>query len=96
MGLTEPQLELWQVTVQSTPRFDGSFATVATNDAAPPVCREDGGGWVRVMAMGGPAIVTVTVTFLVLSAVDAAVMFTLLPTGSEAGAVNVVGAPLAV
>jgi hypothetical protein len=48
------------------------------------------------MLIGGPFKATVTLTFLLRSAVETAVIFREFPTGSEAGAMKVVAAPLAV
>ena len=60
-GLKEPQLELPQVTVQSTPAADESLLTVAANIAVVPVCKEAGGTWVKVIVIGGGVVVMETV-----------------------------------
>jgi len=91
-GLKEPQLELWQVTVQSTPAFVESLETAALSVAVAPVWREEGGlpDAVKAMEMpgGGPEVMVIGIfRTLVLSAVDVAVMFTVPPVGTDAGAV---------
>jgi hypothetical protein len=58
---------------------------------------KEGGDWVRVMAIGlGLTIVNVAEAVLVGLAVEAAVIVTVLPGGTELEAVKVVVAPLAV
>ena len=61
-GLKEPQLELPQATVQSTPASDGSLVTVAVNIAVAPACKEAGGAWVKAMVIGDGAMVTMACT----------------------------------
>ena len=56
---------------------------------------EEGGKRVKAMEIGA-TIVSVAETVLVGLAVEVAVMVTVLPAGTEAGAVNAVVAPLAV
>jgi hypothetical protein len=91
--LKEPQLELWQVTLQSTPAFVESLETAALSVAVAPVCKVEGGLPDAVKAIdipgGGPAVMVMggIVRTLVLSAVDVAVMFTFPPVGTEVGAV---------
>jgi hypothetical protein len=55
VGLNEPHFAVLQLTVQSTPRFALSFATVAMTCACAPVGIVEGGTWVRdtVMELGG-------------------------------------------
>ncbi len=54
-GLNEPHLAALQLTVQSTPWFVESFATVAIICDCPLVAIEDGGTWVNdmVIVLGG-------------------------------------------
>jgi hypothetical protein len=47
LGFKEPQLELPQVTLQSTPLFPLSFVTVVLSIARALVCNEDGSAWVK-------------------------------------------------
>jgi hypothetical protein len=95
--LKEPHDELPQVTLHRAPRFWTSLVTVATRLVWLLGAREVGGsGAEKAMAMGGPFRATVTVTFLLRSAVDTAVTLTEFPVGSAVGAINVVGLPLAV
>jgi hypothetical protein len=94
--LNEPQIELPQVTAQSTPAFEESLDTVALIVAWAPVPREAGGACVKAMATAAPVIITVAVRVSVVFAVAVAVMVTALPDGITAGAVNVVAEPLAV
>jgi len=54
-GLNEPQFELVQLTIQSTPRFAESLVTVALIVAVVLVCKEAGGALVKVMDTDGPA-----------------------------------------
>jgi hypothetical protein len=48
------------------------------------------------MLTGGPFMATLTLTFLLRSAVETAVMFTEFPIGSAVGAMKVAGMPLPV
>jgi hypothetical protein len=48
---------------------------------------EEGGDWLKLMETTWPVIVTVATTVFVESAVAVAVMVTVLPGGTEAGAV---------
>jgi hypothetical protein len=99
MGKRVPQVLVPQVTVQSTPPCPGSFPTKALTVAWPPVGREVGGAW-RKLIETPLLIFIVNVMFLVLSAVEVAVRFTVLEfkdrEGATAGATNVVAPPLSV
>jgi hypothetical protein len=92
--LNEPQLALPllpQVTVQFTPAFVESLETVALSVAVKPAWRKAGGLPEAVKAIvmpGGPDVMVIGIfRTLVLSAVDVAVMFTVPPVGTDAGAV---------
>jgi len=80
--LNEPQVPTG-LHVQSTPFFVVSLVTVAVNGVAWFTSNEDGALNVTV----GTVIVVMPAIVFVLSAVEAAVMVTLLPVGAEAGAV---------
>jgi hypothetical protein len=90
VALNDPQPELPQVTLQSTPLLPESFATVAVIMAVALVVRVLGGVGVNVTEMGGAAvIVNVSESFLVISATDVAVSVGVLfgETGALAGGV---------
>jgi hypothetical protein len=87
VGLKEPQLPPLHDTVQSTPRFCESLATVALIMACAPTCMEGGGAIVKPMEITGAVIATVAVTVFVGSAVAAAVIITVPPVGIAGGAV---------
>ena len=73
--------------LQVTPLFATSFDTVAVTLAMPFVCIEVGGAVVIATEIGGGAvIVTVTVALFVVSLTDVAVIVTLPPVGTFAGA----------
>jgi len=88
-GANDPQAELPQVTVQSTPAFDESFVTRAVSGLFVPSCIDDGGsGWKETLIGGGVVLmVIVAETDFVGSACEVAVTFTVLPVGTAAGAV---------
>jgi hypothetical protein len=70
VGLKEPQLELPQVDVQSTPAPDGSLDTVALTVVVLPSCSVAGGGPVSWMVIGGAMITIFAMAKAVGSAVD--------------------------
>ena len=91
VGFTEPHTEPGQLNVQLTPEFVGSLLTVAITCADVPASKGKGdiAGWAIVteIAAATPVMVTAAVTVLVGSAVDATVMVTLPPGGTDGGAV---------
>ena len=97
-GAIEPH-PLGQLIVQFTPALVKSFVTVAATFAVALTSMVLGGKWPDVntmeIAVEG-VIVTVAITDFVLSAVDVAVIVTVLPDGSVAGAVKTIGLPLTV
>jgi hypothetical protein len=93
--LIEPQFDWLHVNSQLTPKFDSSLVTVALTVAWADVRMKAGGDWVNAIEIG-TVIATVAETILVGSAVEAAVTVTVLPGGTEPGAVKVVRTPLAV
>ena len=97
MGLNDPQAPvLPQVTVQSTPAFVESNETTAVIGLVVLTCIDVGGGGLKTTVIGGGVMVMFAETNFVLSAVEVAVTVTILPLGTAAGAVYVVGTPLAV
>ncbi len=71
--------------------------TVAVTFAVPFTTRLDGGCCVMATEIGGAVVIVIdAVTDLVPSAVEAALMVTVLPVGTAAGAANVVATSLAV
>jgi hypothetical protein len=76
--------------------FAESLETVAATLAVVLVCIEAGGAVVIATEIGSAVIVTLAVAFLVVSLTDVAVIVTLPPPGTLAGAVYVVEAPEAV
>jgi hypothetical protein len=103
--LSDPQAEPVpaQESVQSAPALLRSLLIVALRLRAEFVSSVLGGaGAVKATAIGAPAILSVTVTLLVGSAVETAVRFTgaeeafVPPFGIRLGAVYMVTAPLAV
>jgi hypothetical protein len=100
-GAIEPQFggPLGQLIVQFTPALVKSFVTVAATFAVALTFMLLGGKWLDVNTMEVAVegvIVTVAVTDFVLSAVEVAVMVTVLPEGTVAGAVKTIGLPLTV
>jgi hypothetical protein len=95
VGLIEPQFDWLHVTFQLTPKFELSLVTVALTMAWADMRMKAGGAWVNAIEIG-TVIATVAETILVGSAVEVAVIVTVLPGGTEPGAVKVVRAPLAV
>jgi hypothetical protein len=96
-GLKLPHCALPQVTVQVTPAFALSLATVAVR-AAVVVAATELGGLLSVTVIGalGVEMVMVAVADLVESVTDVAVTVTVAGFGAEAGALYFVAAPLAV
>jgi hypothetical protein len=84
------------VQLHVTPLFAESLETVAATLAVAFVCMDAGGAVVMATEIGGAVIVTLAVAFLVMSLTDVAVIVTLAPAGTAAGAVYVVAAPEAV
>src|SRR5271156_4315891 len=88
-----------QLIVQFTPALVRSLVTVASMLAVALTLMVLGGKWPDVntmeIAVEG-VIVTVAMTDFVLSAVDVAVIVTVLPEGTAAGAVKTIGLPLTV
>ena len=85
--LNEPQLpELPQVTVQLTPLLARSFETVAMICAAVVTFIDEGGGCEIATWMAG-MMVTVAVADFVGSVTEVAVIVTVPPLGTDAGAV---------
>jgi hypothetical protein len=93
-GWNEPHFELPQVTVQSTPRFLGSFKMEALTVATALVARDAGGGWVREIT--GGVRVTWAMRTLLVSALAVAEIVTGVSFVTAGGAVNVVAESLAV
>ena len=86
--MNEPQAPaLPQVAVQSTPWFAGSLVTVPATFAVPLTFRLAGGAVERATPTGGGATVIAAEADLVASAVEVAVMVTVFPAGTLAGAV---------
>jgi hypothetical protein len=75
------------VQLQFTEGFAGSFTVVAPITAVVPVCIAPGGGVVNEMEIASGLIVTVCVVVLVLSVTELAVIVTVPPLGTAAGAV---------
>ena len=73
--------------LQATPLFAESLETVAATLAVPLVCIDAGGAVVMAIEIGGTVIVTLALAFLVLSLTEVAVILTLPPVGTFAGAV---------
>src|SRR5271168_478953 len=73
--------------VQVTPLFALSLATVAVIDATADVLIDAGGAWLNVTASAGaPVMVIIPVAICVESVTDVAIMVTLPPAGTVAGA----------
>ena len=96
--VNEPQAPaLPQVTVQSAPLVIESFVSVTLIAVMEEVATEVGRALVKTIMMGGAVVMVMTaVTNLLLSAVEAAFMVTVLPVGTAAGAMKVVAVSLAV
>jgi hypothetical protein len=90
-----PQLEEAHSTDQFTPRLFGSPVTFAVTCVVLPAASGEAGKPVIVMETL-LTIVTVTVTLSDGDAVERALRFTVLPVGTELGAVKTVPTPLAV
>jgi hypothetical protein len=87
-GLKPPQDELPQVTDQLTPAFAVSLLTEAIRLAVAPITIDDGAGVVRATEIAGAeVIVMVAEADLVESLTEVAVTVTVLPEGTEEGAV---------
>ena len=87
-GLNEPQATLPQVTVQSAPLPAGSFEMEAVILAVLLITKLDGGAIVNDTEITSAVMVTgLAFADLVASAVEVAVMVTVLPEGTLAGAV---------
>jgi hypothetical protein len=84
--LNEPHEGLG-VQLHVTPPFAASFDTVAAISTVVFVCIDAGGGVVSTTAIGGGGVTfTLTVADFVLSETEAALMLTLPPWGTAAGA----------
>src|SRR5271165_6918046 len=94
-GLNEPQ-DPMGVQLQFTGVVAGSLTVVATIDAVVAITSAPGGEVVRVIAITGGVIDTVWLFDFVVSVTDVAVIVTLPPVGTVAGAVYTVVVPLAV
>jgi hypothetical protein len=95
VGLNDPQLELAQLTDQSTPALVESLLTVARAWPVVPAWSGEMGG-VSETEIGGAEIVITALTAWFLSAAEVAVIVTLLPGGALLGAVKTVGELLTV
>jgi hypothetical protein len=88
VGANDPQSALPQVTDQSTPACDESFTTFAVIGLVAPMFIDDGGGGLKETMIGGATVMEMLAEIdFVLSAVEVAVTFTVLPVGTAAGAV---------
>ena len=87
MGLNVPQGELPQLTDQSTPAFDGSFATTAVSGLFVLISTDEGGAGFKVTLIAGIVMVIAAEIDFVLSAVEVAVIFTVPSLGTAEGAV---------
>ena len=87
--MNEPQAPaLPQLALQSTPLFAGSLVTVAATFAVLLTVRLPGGAIEKATAIGAPAVTLIVAEAdLVASAVEVAVMVTVPPAGTLAGAV---------
>ena len=98
-GLNDPHGEPPHVTVQFTPAFALSLATFAVIFVVVPPTIDVGGGAARVTEIACATAVIVIgceEADFVLSVTEVAVMVTVFPVGTDAGAVKTVAAPLAV
>jgi len=87
VGVNDPQ-EALGAQLQVTPLFAGSLDTVAVTLVVSFVCIEAGGAVVIATEIGGGAvIVTLAVALFVVSLTEVAVIVTLPPEGTFAGAV---------
>lgn len=87
MGLKLPQAELPQVTVQVTPAALLSSLTTAVRVVLVPITNEVGGFEIVTDITAAAVIVTVADADFEVSATEVAVMVTVFPVGTAAGAV---------
>ena len=90
LKLKEPQELPWHTAVQSTPALLGSKVTIADRFVAALTGRFAVGACDNAMVRGACLIVTTAVAFWLGSAVEVAVIVTVLPAGTIVGAVKTV------